>query len=298
MKKNLHRFHVLSISLGTVAAIGFLYNLVILSILCPKVERFDPISAQWEIAGIVVGISLFLIALFHLAGVLALLLNMIARRSVSWWRASLLFLGILSGIMILSDLAMLQDIGKQYAQGWNSTGEWIILFTSSGLHGLFIGLTLPALITNLRIPGSDAEEPALKDHVMFQLLHITGLLCGLLGVGMTIAAVAFQVPLWILEQTAITVSSLILAPFVLILLIWFWFRRRESPGEWFDEKQLQDLGKAALGSLLISTPIMILLYWLQRAFPEPGLWPHIWLPTYLFCTLLVFSSTTLLQSRS
>ena len=112
MSKFLHRLHVLSISLGLVAAIGFVYNIVILGLLFPKVERFDPIGTQWEIAGIVVGVCLFVIAAFHLAAVLALLLSMIERRSASWRLAALLVLGLLSGIMILADLTMLQEIGK------------------------------------------------------------------------------------------------------------------------------------------------------------------------------------------
>ncbi len=297
MRKHLRRLHVLSISLGIVAAIGFVYNIVILGMLFPRVERFDPIGTQWETAGIVVGVSLFVIALFHLSGVLTLLLSMLARRAASWRLAAIIFLGVISGILILADLTMLQEIGKQYAQRWHSTGEWIILFTSSGLHALFIGLALPALLSNLREQRSPEAEPMLKDHVLFQLTHITGLLCGSLGLAALIAALAFQVPTGIVEQTVFVLGSLVLAPYLLILLTWLWSKRKEGIREWFDEKQFQDLARASLAALLVSLPIMILLYWQQRAYPADSLWPHVWLPAYLFITLLTFSAGTLFLSR-
>ncbi len=297
MGKGLHRLHILSISLGLVAAIGFVYNSVILGLIFPKVERFDPIGTQWEIAGIVVGASLFMIALFHLVAVLTMLLRALNLRAVSWRVAALLVLGILSGILILADLTMLQEIGKQYAQGWHSTGEWTILFTSSALHALFIGFTLPALLANLREPGSSPDEPMLKDHVVFQLTHLTGFLCGALGTAAWIIAVALQVPAWILEQIVFTLGGLILIPYCLILLIWLWFKRKDFIPDWFDEKQIQDLAKAGLGTLFIVPPIMILFYLLQTKLPNGEVWGLLWLPAYLFLTLLTFSAGTLLLSR-
>ncbi|HEY71046.1 MAG TPA: hypothetical protein G4O08_10735 [Anaerolineae bacterium] len=297
MNKYIHRFHVLSISLGLLAAIGFVYNSVILGLLFPKVERFDPIGTQWEIAGIIVGASLFLIAVFHLVAMLAMLLRALNLRSVSWRVAALLVLGILSGILILADLTMLQEIGKQYAQGWHSTGEWTILFTSTALHALFIGLSLPALIANLRAPGSSPDEPMLRDHVAFQLTHLTGSLCGALGTAAWLTAVAIQAPTWILEQTVITLGGLILTPYLLILLVWLWSKRKDLIPDWFDEKQIQDVAKASLGTLLVTPPIMLLFYLLQIKLPDGDLWGLLWLPAYLFLTLLTFSAGTLLLSR-
>jgi MFS family permease len=297
MNKLLHRLHVLSVSLGLVAAIGFVYNSVILGLLFPKIERFDPIGTQWETAGIVVGVSLFMIADFHLASVLTLLLRSIQFRAVSWRVAALLVLGILSGILILADVTMLQEIGKQYAQGWHSTGEWIILFTSTTLHALFIGLGLSTLLANLRAPSSSPDEPMLRDHVVFQLTHLTGFLCGALGTAAWITAVALRVPTQIVEKTVITLGSLILMPYFLILMFWLWSKRKDFIRDWFDEKQMHDLAKASLGTLFVTPPAMILLYLLQVNLPNGELWSLLWLPAYLFLTLLTFSAGTLLLSK-
>jgi len=298
MSSALRRLHILSTSSGFFASTGFLYNFVLLILLYPRVSQLEPISAQWEKAGILFGACLFIIAVFHALAVLTLILTAIKRQETSWRSAGAIVVGIISGILILADIAMLQDIGNQYAMGWDSNGEWTILFISQAFHALFILLALPFLISHLRLPQRPVEEPAAKDDTLFQLAHTTGALCGGLGTAACAAAFAFKLPVWIVEQTILSLGSLLLSPYLLVLTLWLYLNRKDALIDWFDEKQLQDVSRAALHSLLWVIPMMTLLFFLQTRLPEGNIWSLLWFPVYIFLTLTILSSNTLYLSRN
>jgi hypothetical protein len=80
---------------------------------------------------------------------------------------------------------------------------------------------------------------------------------------------------------------LILVPYGLTAFSWLLLKRREKPADWYDEKQWQDMTKAALVTLVLSLLGMGVLL----LFPKPlGLF---WFPHYVFLTLFLFSAFTL-----
>ncbi|MBN2557097.1 MAG: hypothetical protein JXA97_14290 [Anaerolineales bacterium] len=297
MNKALRRSHILSTSSGFLASAGFLYNFILLILLYPRVSQFKPISTRWEQAGILFGACLFILAVFHALAVLTLVFAAIKRRETSWRSAGAIVIGVISGILILADIAMLQDIGNQYALGWDSRGEWIILFISQAFHALFILLALPLLITRLRSHQPQVEEPAVKDDTLFQLAHTTGALCGGLGSAACAAAIAFKLPAWIVDQTILSLGTLLLSPYLLVLALWLYLHRKKALIDWVDEKQLQDVSRAALHSLLWVIPTMTVLFVLQTQLPEGNIWALLWFPAYIFLTLTILSTNTLYLSR-
>lgn len=293
MKKSLRTMHLLSLSLGFISAIGLAFNVIMFILLYPKVMQFQPVDSVWETLGIVVGLNALIIALFHLSGVMTLLLHILRQKVASIIGVLAIVLGTISGLMILADLSMLGDIGKEYELGWDTSGEWTILFISYGLHAVFLVLALIRLIVNLEKAKGQQPRTVLKDEVLFLSLHNTGWICGGLGLLAILAAWLAKTPLWLLHEIVIILSSLILLPYVLVLGVWLFKQRKAKASEWLDEKQFQDLTRAGFWALVFSVPFMILLYLLEWNQATPGIWSVLWLPCILFIVLLLFSAGTL-----
>jgi hypothetical protein len=238
---------------------------------------------------------LALIGFFHLFTVITLVLQVIIKRSASFLKILTIVIGIISGLLLLSDLAMLQDIGHEYELGWNTTGEWTILFINHGLHALFTVLALLTLSTRRKI-DRELAETALKDDVLFNAAHMTGLLCGGIGLIATIIVLTTRNPL-LVKLLSIPIGVLVLLPYPFILGIWLFIKRKEKPKEWLDEKQFQDISRAGLWSTIILLPCMIAIGILQQVNGSGSAWSFIWLPVYIFLSMLVFSSTALASSR-
>jgi hypothetical protein len=295
MNKTIQRMNIVSISLGIIAASGLIYNLILFAYLRPQVLQFQTLNGPLETLGILSGLSLALIGFFHLFTVITLVLQVIIKRSASFLKILTIVIGIISGLLLLSDLAMLQDIGHEYELGWNTTGEWTILFINHGLHALFTVLALLTLSTRRKM-DRELAETALKDDVLYNAAHMTGLLCGGIGLIATIIVLTTRNPL-LVKLLSIPIGVLVLLPYPFILGIWLFIKRKEKPKEWLDEKQFQDISRAGLWSTIILLPCMIAIGILQQVNGSGSAWSFIWLPVYIFLSMLVFSSTALASSR-
>jgi len=296
MDKFLKNLRVTSISLGVIAASGLVYNLILFAYLCPKVLHFETLDGQLEILGLLTGLSLALIGIFHLVTVITLLAQIIFQRSAGTLKILTIVIGIISGLLLLSDLSMLQDIGKQYVQGWDSASEWTILFINHGLHVLF---TILAFVTLATRSGREnrPEEIVVKDDVLFIAAHTTGLLCGMIGLTAILVALVTRLRLSIFEILSVTIGVLVLLPYLLILSVWLFMKRKEKITDWLDEKQFLDISRASLLTILIILPIMTLMGVLQRIIGFGNVLDFIWFPLFIFLSMVSFSSATLYLSR-
>jgi len=288
MSKRLRQFHLYTLSAGLIAAGSLIYNLVVLGLLYPRVSRFEPISPGWDTAGILFGVSILLLGFYHLLSLAAILAATIRSQERITPTAALMVLGILSGLMLLADVTMLQDIGNEYAQGWDSTGEWIILFSAHGLHLLYLAFSLLTLRTNLHKP-SGSVEPVARDHVLFQLTHTTGFLCGTLGVILVLTAVSTSLSVHLIQETMLVFSALTLAPYFLILLLWI--MRKGWAG--LDEMLRLNLFRAGFITMLLNLPLTFLLFYLQQSEGNVIIWSLLWLPSIVMFTLSTFSAGVL-----
>lgn len=296
MSRFLKSLHLASLSFGFLAAVGIIFNLVIFSILYPQVTQLLEEQPSWETYGIVAAINIIIIAFYQLFSVIALLAHLIYKKKTSFLVVAAITIGIISGLMILGDITLLSDIGKEYQAGWQTRGEWWILFISYALHILSLVLGIIALIRNLN-QDTETEEQILKDEVLFLTLHSTGVICGALGLIGVTAGLFTSMEVWILGSISGILSTLILCPYLVILAIWLLRRFWGETSLGLDEKQSRDLGSAGLTTLLITIPIMMVFYRLQIMQPERGLFAILWLPLLIFLSLSLFSSLSLQSYR-
>jgi hypothetical protein len=69
--------------------------------------------------------------------------------------------------------------------------------------------------------------------------------------------------------------------------LWLILKLRDRPADWYDEKQWQDISKAALVTLVLSIPGMALLFFVAHPL---GMF---WFTHYIFLALFLFSGSTL-----
>ena len=296
MSRLIRRLHYVSLSLGFLAAVSVVFNLIIFAILYPQVTQLLETPPRWETYGIISAINIIVLAIFQLISVLTLLTHLIVQKKTSTIIVLAIVIGILSGIMILGDITLLSDIGKEYAQGWQTRGEWIVLFVSYGLHVLSLVLVFIVLFKNLK--DKNHIEPPIKDEVLFLSLHTTGVICGILGLGGFVAGILSELSLWMMERLVVILSSIFLAPYLVILTIWI-FRKNlggVSPG--LDEKQYQDLASAGFKSLIVSQPVMVIYFGIQRFAIGNEAWEALWFPLEIFLCLTLFSWLSLRHSNT
>jgi len=78
-----------------------------------------------------------------------------------------------------------------------------------------------------------------------------------------------------------------LIPYALVVIYWLSFKLKHRIKDWYDEKQLQDILKSSLTTLLLSVPGLAILLFIK--IPS-----HFYFFLYyMFLILLVFSSSTL-----
>ena len=121
MSRILKSFHLFSLSIGFLSAVAMIFNTVIFIRLYPQVTQFKELDPSWESYGVAVGLDFILIAIFHLSAVLTLLAHLLFQKRTSIVKITAITLGVISGAMILGDMALLSDIGKEFPMGWQTT---------------------------------------------------------------------------------------------------------------------------------------------------------------------------------
>lgn len=196
-----------------------------------------------------------------------------------------LVLGALCLVLHLGEKTMIDEIGREMALGWETIGEQRILLGLLIIQGVYNLLVFAHLIRAQR--RGDANTPALlKDDSVFMMAQVTGILCGLLGLWINFSFMCRPGPA---TRPGVLISSyvLVLIPYGITVLYWMCLCLREKLSAWYDEKQLQDVTRAAFFTLLLSVPGMAALFLVNR--PVHALW----FPHYLFLILLLFSVSTL-----
>jgi hypothetical protein len=296
MSRFLKTLHLTALSFGFLAAVAVIFNLVVFSILYPQVTQLLAEKPNWETYGVLAAINIIVIAFFQLFCVIALLSHLIKHKKTSTLVTAAIASGVISGIMILGDISLLSDIGNEYQAGFQTRGEWLILFASYALHLASLVLGLLALIRNLNQVPRDQEQ-VLKDEVLFLSLISTGIISGWLGLVGVMGALAADIPLWMMQRIAPMLSIIILSPFLVLLVIWLLRGILSSVKPSLDEKQLQDLSTSSLWTLIITLPVMIVFFGFQLSSLSRESWEALWLPLLLFLSITSFSSFTMRYFR-
>jgi hypothetical protein len=277
-----------SITLGLASIALFVFNYYVFSILRPLMVALEPISSSKENLLTWVGVGLLLFLAFNLLSLYRLVRHLRKAKKISVLSLLLLVCGILSFLFVFSDVALLSDIGKQYRYNL-AQPEWLLVYIIMGFQ-----LIVAAVFTYLHLFGFRQEqqiEHVVRDNNIFLVSQYVGLVCGLMGISL-FSLGFFYSNSWNLDMHVTITSILLLSPYALALVYWLVTKLQEKNRQWYDEKQVLDVGRSAFLTLISSVIIMTLLFVFNYNNLE-GIIRLIWLPLYLFSTLFIFSISNL-----
>lgn len=282
MKKQRSPIGLVAVILGLVTFLWLIFHIYQIGTDLPGVLRFDASDPSDYIAG-----AGYLVMLaFHAVALVFLFKQARTQRRIGGRVAAGLVIGVLSLFAVAAEKVMYDEIGREWVFEAPFPGEAWLLLGCLGLNILF-SLFMIVLALRAEPPApSPGAPPVSQDERVFTLAQVMGIVSGLMGLLLTTALLVRKWPaerFWIF----IPFYALFLAPYGLAVLYWLGIKRRERIADWYDEKQVRDMMKAALGTLLLSVPAMAFLTLV------PGSAGPYWFPYYLFLVLTLFSAGTL-----
>jgi hypothetical protein len=266
----------------SIAFLGFAF--IVFSQLRPRMVAFEPLSPfeeslfDWLPLGLLALLVFYSLSLFGLARYL---------RKASKMSVPSILLGIsgvLSFILVFSDGALLHDIFKQY--GFElAQPEWSLLFPIMGLQFVTaLGFTYFHLVADRE---GDQAVHVVRDSNIFIAVQYVGMICGLFGLALASLGFVFSHN-WSLPIHSLMTSIILLLPYALAVGYWVFIKLREEERQWYDEKQLQDVGKSAFLTLVTGAAFLVILFATNYGNLD-GIVSILWLPLYLFFILFFFS---------
>lgn len=284
MTKTEKIFKNLNLLLGLASMAFFVFDYVLFSRLRPKMVGFEPLSLAEEGLFSWLGVGLLLFLVFCLLSLLRIIRYLKKAKKITFFSIFLVVSGVLALLFVFADVALLGDIGKQYRHGL-SQPEWGLLYPIMTFQFM-----TAAAFSCWHLFGFKKEnqvKQVVQDSNLFLITQYVGLTCGLMG--LSLSSLGFLFPrAWRLGVHTTISSMILLTPYVLVLGYWFLTKLKEKQRPWYDEKQLQDLGKSALLALIINALFMTLLF-IANYHNLKGVLSITWLPLYLFSVLFLFS---------
>lgn len=133
---------------GLISLIGLIVGFFFFETLRPKMVRFEPVPANIEYLINYVGIGLLSIAIFHLFSFFRLFVYLKNINKISFFPISLLIGNVLSFLFVFGNLALLNDIGRQYKYRLLQP-EWTVLYMLMAFQFIFISIMILANIFKL-----------------------------------------------------------------------------------------------------------------------------------------------------
>jgi len=234
---------------------------------------------------LMMGLGHLFVVFFHLYAFLFILAHFSRLKEFRTFSLVLLILGVISLFAIGVEKVMIDEVAKEYAIGVHG-GEFMILNVAYGINTVFTSLIFLFVLKTSRLTDLDNKKNKSVDEKIFTIAQIMGILSGSMGLLLTFGIMWRNFPLnkfWVF----IPFFVLFLMPYGLAVLYWLSLKRKQRIQDWYDEKQLQDILKSSLATLLLSVPGMALFLFLKSPVPI-----YFFL-YYLFFILLIFSMSTL-----
>ncbi len=289
MKKIIHYSIIV---LGIMSLISFIADYFIFAELRPKMINFGAISQSQENLMFIVGGGLLIILAFYLLSLLRVVQYLKKAKKITSIYSLLLVAGVLCLLFVFSDLALLTDIDKQYKLGLDQP-EWSLVYPIMAFQ--FLSAIIFTCFHLFGFKKENQVEDVVKDSNIFLTAQYVGIICGLLGLASS--SLGFFFPrAWNLHIHTTIGSIVLLIPYVLIVVYWLSIKLKEGISDWYDEKQIQDVGKSSFMTLVASVVFMVLLFVLNYSNLN-GVISMIWLPLYIFFVLTLFSFGNLYFSK-
>lgn len=274
----------ISIILGIGALGFFIFDFVFFESLRPRMIAFEPVGAKEEQLIILMGVGLVLFLGFCLASLLRTL-NFIRRaKKVKLIYIFLVVSGVVSILFIFADIALLSDIGKQHKYGLDQP-EWYVLYPVMGFQ---VFTTLLFLYFHLfQFKQDELEKEIVFDNNIFMTVQFIGSLCGFIGLSTTLVGYLFP-KAWSLKSHTTASLITLLLPYGVSVGYWLFNKASAKERKLYDEKQIQDIGRSAFITLILSALFMNAIFILNFNNLD-GVTSILWLPLYLYAILLMFS---------
>ena len=238
--------------------------------------------------GYIVALGYIFILMFHFSAFILIILHYRAVRELIVLKTVSLILGTISFFAIGAQKVLYDEIGKEYKFfGWEEImGEVYALYFSFILNIIFTVCMIFFTIRTLQISGKTEIKVERKDDSIFTVAQYLGIISGAMGVLLTLSLINHQIPsnrFWIY----IPFYILSLIPYGLTVTYWLTIIFKEKITGWYDEKQLRDIMKSSLTTIILSIPFLAVLFIFGNKVS------FYWFPYYLFMVLTVFSGSTL-----
>lgn len=271
--------------------LSFFLLLYILFQINTNLERainIDKLKA--DILDYIIGLGHLFILVFSLYAIIFIFSHFRQLEELRGIRIVALILGIISLFSIGIEKVMIDEISRQLRFGMEIKElgilnfAYIINLVFSLLIFFFILKTLPIL--NYL---SSEKKPA--DERIFTVAQYMGILSGAMGIFLILYQKgdelffknpALNIPLFVL----------FLIPYIIAVLYWLSLKLDKKIIDWYDEKQLRDIMKASMTTLVLSFPGLFLFLFLE--IPSPV---YFFL-FYVSLVLLLFSGSTLYYNKS
>jgi hypothetical protein len=246
------------LGLGSLSVLGMGYcfwaYFKLRALLVPSLPELPPQVDRMTI-GIV--LSVFIIAVFHLFLLVSSLRRLTAQEQPKLLNAVFFSAVIFSGILILSDAALLHDLGKEYLY-WDISMEWNMLLTISGYQ-------LLVMLTGLFLQTRTPPQPDVKlferirrgDDVVFISMNQVGLVCAIVGLALLFPPYLLPLAERFRAVWLLALAGLAIAPLIMIALYWLLRNRQKKLNALLDEKQIMDL---TLGAFLAFGCVIFVLF--------------------------------------
>ena len=238
-----------------------------------------------EWLAVLVAVSILALGVFHLILLWALWISSRTSETPSIVRSLAIAFGCVSAVCLAVSAVALSDIGHQTAAGLSSSGEWTLLLIDNIVLLMFFVFSLSSLPVFRKRPSAPF---LINDDTLFITLNEVGFLSSLLAV----CAIVFGMVYPILQQfrgaILLIFPMIALAPWGLMLIGWF-LSRRKSISNWWDEKQIRDMGRSAFISLIAVISVAILAYLAELFIPVFN-GTNIWFPAVVVTAVLSFSA--------
>jgi hypothetical protein len=203
--------------------------------------------------------------------------------------------GFFTILCMFSDWAALHDISHGEP---DTTNEWSFLKMGLIINFIFYIIGLITIIKIRReVRTSLTKRKSVIDETIFEVIQYIGIVCSSIGLGFILfICLVLSYNYHVISKSDIVITNLfclvIFLPYISIILYWIIKLIREENPEPYDEKQKHDLAMSGLITWLLSIPIVI-IYFLTDSGRVGEISKMVYLPLYLFATLLIFSISVL-----
>ncbi|MBN1388323.1 MAG: hypothetical protein JW965_07745 [Bacteroidales bacterium] len=204
------------------------------------------------------------------------------------FRIILLVAGVISLFSVGVEKIMVDEIAKEYRHGLG-INELYILNLAYIINMVFSIFIFIFLLRTIRLINLENTTTVPVDENLFIIGQSLGIISGIVGIWFTLHMITFVGSEIMMDKFWVFIPFyiLFLVPYSLAILYWLSVKRKQRIREWYDEKQIQDMLKSSLVTLVLSVPGLAVLLLFQV--------PHgiFWIVYYVFLVLTLFSASTL-----